>query len=313
MSAQRSPDLVNQLLLGMRLSSVQFRRIPVGAALGAGFTNPAGRAQFHFVGRGPVWLRSPGGVLHALGTGDAVLIPRGGHHAVLAGPDVAPGAVVPFDPDAPARADSGTDAPDDGAVLFSGCMELDLGGMQPLVAAMPEAMLAATLLQAAPEVRPMLEAMEREARVEQAGHAGIMARLAEVVAALIVRGWAVADRGDATGWLRALHDPRLARAIAVMHEDPSHPWTVAELAKEAGSSRTVFAQRFQLAIGVPPLRYLTALRMRLAMRRLSRENQSVESVAAQLGYGSLAAFSRAFKRTVGVSPGACRAGQVLEG
>lgn len=95
-------------------------------------------------------------------------------------------------------------------------------------------------------------------------------------------------------------------AIVAMHRQPDRDWTVAQLAKEASSSRSVFARRFLLATGVSPLRYLTELRMRLAVRKLSREGQSVEEVASQLGYGSLAAFSRAFKRTVGVSPGACR-------
>ncbi|ALD90519.1 AraC family transcriptional regulator [Cupriavidus gilardii CR3] len=191
-------------------------------------------------------------------------------------------------------------------MLFSGCMELDLGGMQPLVAAMPEVMRVDTLLQCAPEIEPMLAAMERESKVERAGHAVIMARLAEVVAALIVRGWVASGCGGASGWIGALRDPRLSMAIVAMHRQPDRDWTVAQLAKEASSSRSVFARRFLLATGVSPLRYLTELRMRLAVRKLSREGQSVEEVASQLGYGSLAAFSRAFKRTVGVSPGACR-------
>lgn len=133
-----------------------------------------------------------------------------------------------------------------------------------------------------------------------------MARLAEVVAALIVRGWVASGCGGASGWIGALRDPRLSMAIVAMHRQPDRDWTVAQLAKEASSSRSVFARRFLLATGVSPLRYLTELRMRLAVRKLSREGQSVEEVASQLGYGSLAAFSRAFKRTVGVSPGACR-------
>lgn len=307
-----SGDLIDELLLGMRLSSVQFRRIAMGSAAGVGFANPVGRGQFHFVGRGPAWLRSPDGQTHALGTGDALLIPRGGHHAMLSSPDAAPGDVRTFDPalSNQARAHGahrGDEVwPSSGAMLFSGCMELDLGGMQPLVAAMPEVMRVDTLLQCAPEIEPMLAAMERESKVERAGHAVIMARLAEVVAALIVRGWVASGCGGASGWIGALRDPRLSMAIVAMHRQPDRDWTVAQLAKEASSSRSVFARRFLLATGVSPLRYLTELRMRLAVRKLSREGQSVEEVASQLGYGSLAAFSRAFKRTVGVSPGACR-------
>lgn len=303
-----SPELLNELLFGMRLSSVQFRRIALGPVNGIGFTNPIGRAQFHFVARGPVWLRSPGNTIHLLDAGDALLIPRGGHHAMLPSPDIASSLINSFDPkveNAP-----GANAPPNGALIFSGCMELELGGMQPLIAAMPETMLVATLLQVAPEVVPMLEAMEREARAEQAGQANIMARLAEVVASLIVRGWATSGCSSADGWVGALHDPRLSRAIFVMHKNPGHNWTVADLARESGSSRSVFAERFLKATGVTPLRYLTELRMRLAVHRLSHDKQPIKTVASELGYGSLAAFSRAFKRTVGVQPGALRTAQI---
>lgn len=192
-------------------------------------------------------------------------------------------------------------------IIFSCCMELELGGMQPLVAAMPEVLLVSTLLETSPEIRPLLDAMERESLTIQPGHMGILARLAEVVAALIVRSWVADGCGSATGWLSALQDPQLGRAILMMHQHPGQNWTVATLANEANQSRSVFAQRFLLATGVSPLRYLTDLRMRLAFLSLSRERQPVETVASQLGYGSLAAFSRAFKRSVGLSPGAVRA------
>ena len=96
----------------------------------------------------------------------------------------------------------------------------------------------------------------------------------------------------------------------MMHKHPGRSWTVASLASEAGQSRSVFAQSFLHATGVSPLRYLTDLRMRLALLSLSRERQPIETIASQLGYGSLAAFSRAFKRSVGVSPGTIRASTV---
>lgn len=86
-------------------------------------------------------------------------------------------------------------------------MELELGGMQPLVAAMPEVLRVSTLLETSPEICPMLDAMERESLTLQPGHIGILARLAEVVAALIVRSWGAGGCGGAKGWLSALEDP----------------------------------------------------------------------------------------------------------
>lgn len=108
------------------------------------------------------------------------------------------------------RDDAG-DTPDD-ALIFNACMKFDLGGMQPLVASMPEVMLVGTLLERYPEIEPMLDAMERESCGERAGFAGILSRLADVVATFIIRGWVECGCGDATGWVQALRDPRLSRA-----------------------------------------------------------------------------------------------------
>ncbi|PPB83763.1 AraC-like DNA-binding protein [Mycetohabitans endofungorum] len=92
-----------------------------------------------------------------------------------------------------------------------------------------------------------------------------------------------------------------------MHREPGRNWTVAELAAQTGCSRSVFTQRFVVATGMTPVRYLTQLRMRLAAQWVAQDRQQIESVAYRLGYGSLAAFSRAFKRMNGRPPGALRA------
>ncbi|STT99873.1 AraC family transcriptional regulator [Klebsiella quasipneumoniae] len=192
-------------------------------------------------------------------------------------------------------------------MIFSGCMDFELGGMQPLVKAMPEVMRVSCLLNTWPEIQPLLAAMERESLTRQAGYAGILARLADVVAALIVRGWVACGCGNATGWVQVLRDPRLAKAIYAMHQRPGVNWKVEDLAREAGLSRSLFAERFLAATGTTPARYLTELRMRLAVQYITHEGQALEKVAFSLGYQSLAAFSRAFKRITGQPPGALRA------
>jgi AraC-like DNA-binding protein len=325
-SAADSRDLVSELLLGMRLSGVKYRRIQAAPPFGVSFGHAPGRAQFHFVARGAVLLSVDGGEKWPLAAGDALLLPHGHAHALLSAPDVPCRAVNAFETVpicdgatgiAPAqRCDSiRTGAPGaDDALIFSGCMDLDLGGMQPLVTSMPEVMHVGTLIDRYPEIRPILDAMERESCAERAGFAGILARLADVVAACIVRGWVECGCGDASGWVRALHDPRLGRAIVALHREPGRNWTVAELAAEMGHSRSVFAERFVAATGMTPVRYLTELRMRLAAQWIARDREPIESVAYRLGYGSLAAFSRAFKRVVGHPPGVARTrdGAVLD-
>lgn len=309
-----SHDLASALLLGMRLVGVQYRRIEIAPPFGIDFGHAPGHAQFHFVGRGPVFLRSTSGVVQRLETGDAVLLPHGRPHALLSAPEQLPcrnidafastnlcPTVCEIEP----HAEEASRCSD--ALIFSGGMEFDLGGMQMLVASMPEVMRVDTLLKRYPELRPMLDAMERESRARRAGFAGILARLAEVVSAFIVRGWVECGCGDATGWVEALRDPRLGKVIVALHRDPGRNWTVAEMAAAMDSSRSVFAERFLAVTGMTPLRYLTELRMRLAAQWIGHDREPIEAVAFRLGYGSLAAFSRAFKRIVGRPPGAVRA------
>lgn len=305
-------DLASELLLGMRLVGVKYRRIEANPPFGVGFHHVPGRAQFHFVVRGPVLLRTASGQLFKLDTGDAVLLPQGGAHELLSAEDQNSEDIDIFDsadlcPTVCAVSPrEGSPCPVSGVLIFSGCMEFDLGGMQMLVASMPEVMLVSTLLDRNPELRPMLEAMEREALSRRAGYAGILARLADVVSAFIVRGWVECGCGDASGWVQALRDPRLSKVFLALHRDPGRNWTVAELATEMGSSRSVFAERFLAVTGMTPVRYLTELRMRLATQWITRDREAIETVAYRLGYGSLAAFSRAFKRVQGHPPGEAR-------
>ncbi|OCC06129.1 AraC family transcriptional regulator [Labrys sp. WJW] len=305
-------DLMSELLLGMRLNGVQYRRLHAAPPFGVHFGTVEGRAQFHFVACGTVYLRMAGGAVHSLGPGDAVLLPRGGEHCLVSAPDLPSQDVGAYEAIPLCKSVSAVSAcveetcPSQHAHVFSGCMEFDLGGMHPLIAQMPEVMLVGTLLERQPEIEPMLRAMEREVLTERVGSAGILARLADVVSASIVRGWVECGCGETAGWLDALRDPRLSRAIGALHRDPGRDWTVAELAQEMGASRSVFAERFLAVTGQTPLRYVTELRMRLAAEWIGRDRMSIDTAAQRLGYASQAAFSRAFKRVTGRPPGALR-------
>lgn len=313
----RYEDLTSELLMGMRLYGVKYQRIALHAPFGLQYDDAPGKAQLHFVGRGSLLIRSASGTVYPLQAGDALLIPHGKPHALISGEDAVCVPIATFNSkpicDSVCAINDAPDAdacPDDSdVILFSACMAFELGGMQPLVHTMPDVMLVSTLLAQYPEIQPILDAMERETRQRKAGFAGILSRLADVVAAQIVRGWVENGCGQGSGLVQALRDPRLSLAMAAMHRAPGENWTVERLALESGSSRSVFAARFQNATGMTPLRYLTELRMRLAVERIVNDGEAVESVAFHLGYGSLAAFSRAFKRIVGTPPGALRAGR----
>ncbi|WP_419898883.1 AraC family transcriptional regulator [Roseomonas sp. USHLN139] len=308
-----APDLMSELLQGMRLRGIQHRRIRLPAPFCLDFPDDPGRAQFHFIAGGEVVLQSGDGTSHTLAPGAAVLLPHGcGHRLVSPGQPASPLACRDIRTLAAAPLCEDVAAIDScpgqacGALLFSSCMELELGAMQGLVRLMPPVMLVTTLLDRQPELLPILTAMEAEARAQRLGHAAILARLADVVAATILRGWVESGCGQASGLAEAMRDPRLARALAALHREPGRAWTVAELAAEMGSSRSIFAERFQAVTGISPLRYVTELRMRLAQQWIGRERLPIEQVASRLGYASQAAFSRAFKRVTGQPPGAVR-------
>lgn len=111
------------------------------------------------------------------------------------------------------------------------------------------------------------------------------------------------------GWLGALRDRQVGRAIGLMHAEPAEPWTLEELGKRIGLSRSALHERFVALTGIAPMQYLTNWRMQCGARLLREGHTSVATIALDVGYDSEAAFSRAFKRATGVPPGAWRRAQ----
>jgi AraC-like DNA-binding protein len=109
-----------------------------------------------------------------------------------------------------------------------------------------------------------------------------------------------------TGWLAGLRDRFVGRALALMHHDPAHPWTVEELGKRVGLSRSALADRFAELLGQPPMQYLTRWRISMAAQQLLLGTRGLAQIAEEVGYESEAAFNRAFKREFGVPPATWR-------
>lgn len=295
----------------MRLRGVEYRRIQAGPTFGLGFDAKPGHAWFHFLAVGNAVLRMDDGTTYALSAGNAVFISHGAAHQLLshAHAPVQDIDLLNGEPlgDTVSAVDTGTDAGSTPTTLvFSGCMEFELGSLHGLGKLMPGLMLIDAGGQRYPGLVPILATMEREVSAARVGFAGILARLADVVAAMVVRGWVECACGNASGLVAALRDPRLAGALLALHQQPGRDWTVEQLAAHCNTSRSVFAERFQLTIGMTPLRYVTEVRMRLASQWLTLERVPIEEVAQRLGYTSQAAFSRAFKRVTGKTPGLSR-------
>lgn len=169
----------------------------------------------------------------------------------------------------------------------------------------PDAALLLSLLPRFVRVRgearlaTLVALVSEESQAERPGRDVVVSRLLEVL--LIEAFRSTASEMVAPGLLRGLADKRLAAALRKMHEDPSHPWTIADLASEAGLSRSVFFERFRAEVGIAPMEFLLSWRMALAKSLLGR-NHRIAEVAEKVGYGSTSAFGTAFRRHVGISP-----------
>ena len=149
-------------------------------------------------------------------------------------------------------------------------------------------------------VAPIVELIKREAREKRAGRALVLTRLIEVMLVEALRS-APADL-TATGLLAGLRDPQLAAALRGIHTQTAHPWTLVTLARQAGMSRSSFAERFARVIGMTPLNYLLQWRIAVAKDMLRREQMTVAETALAVGYESASGFSTAFSRETGRSP-----------
>ena len=148
--------------------------------------------------------------------------------------------------------------------------------------------------------------MAVEAGELRPGGEAVITRLGDILVIQAIRAWMESDPAAQRGWLGALQDPQIGRAISNIHRDPARNWTVASLAQEMAMSRSAFAARFTELVGEPVMRYVARWRMHVAVAALKEEGATVGQLADRLGYRSEAAFSRAFKRVIGVSPGAIR-------
>jgi len=141
-----------------------------------------------------------------------------------------------------------------------------------------------------------------EADALHAGGEAVLAKLSEVLFVETLRRYVAQLPPEHTGWLAGARDPDVGKALALLHRSPAQPWTIADLAREAGTSRSVLAERFRHYLGEPPMSYLTRWRLQLGARMLRSSSRSVAEIAAEVGYESESAFNRAFKREFVVPP-----------
>jgi AraC-like DNA-binding protein len=149
---------------------------------------------------------------------------------------------------------------------------------------------------------PVIPLLLDEIVKDEPGQEAVLDRLLDLLLIAVLRAWFARPDAEAPDWYRAYTDPVIGRALRLLHHNPGHSWTVAELARETGVSRAALARRFNDLVGEPPMSFLTSWRIALAADLLREPGATVGSVAHEVGYGSPFALSTAFKRIRGISP-----------
>ena len=276
-----------------------------------GLTLPpmSGYVWFHVVTSGRVWLEAGAADRRVLGPGDLALVPHGEGHVLRSEPGAAAPGILDLDRELVSeryeilRHGEGGDP----TTLICGAVRFDHPSAHNLVAILPQLIHVEHTGSAQSDwLQGTLRLMAAEARELRPGGEAVITRLGDILVIQAIRSWIETDPAARTGWLGALHDRQIGRAITLIHRDPARAWTLASLADEVAMSRSAFAARFTELVGEPPMGYLARWRMHLARDALTEQGSTVAELANRLGYRSEAAFARAFKRVIGTPPGAVR-------
>jgi len=195
----------------------------------------------------------------------------------------------------------------DRATIVCGFLGLDATPFNPLLASLPRVLhVPGSTLGADSWVTGFLRVVVTESNQRRPGGEAVLERMSEMLFVEVLRRHVDSLPPEQTGWLAGMRDPAVGRALALLHERPAAPWTLEKLGEEAGLSRSSLHERFSHFIGQPPMQYLARWRMQVASGLLRDTSAKLVEISLEVGYESEAAFSRAFKREVGVSPGAWR-------
>jgi AraC-like DNA-binding protein len=278
--------------------------------------------EYHVVTRGACWGAIAGEPAVRLEQGDLIMFPQGDAHVMSS----APGMRVPevdrslfFSPKPPqlpyvltqrgartqaeaavdtVRLDGGGES----STVVCGFLGCDARPFNPLLNSLPRLLHMKRAATAGTFHEQFMALAVDETSRKRPGGEAVLERLSELMFVDVVRRYLESLPPGETGWLAGLRDRYVGRALAFLHERPSHGWTIDELTHAVGLSRSALHERFTAMVGQSPMQYLTHWRMQVASRLLSETTLNMAAVALEAGYDSEAAFSRAFKRAVGVPP-----------
>lgn len=260
---------------------------------------------FHVVTQGEAFLWTEGAAEPILlRCGDMVLMSRGSHHHLSTHADA---SLVAQALDVSLHPFALPDSPNPLATWVSGAYQLWHDPIHPLFQELPAVViLRAETLAYADAMPQCLQVLAHELRQPALGSEAVVAGLLDILFHLMLRRVLAEHTGRSSQWAQATQDPQMGVALQLMHAEPAHEWSLESLAAAVGLSRSGFALKFKQSVGETPLHYLTTLRMLLAMQHLSQTDETLERIARQVGYQDAFSFSKAFKKTFGLSPRAFR-------
>ena len=301
-------DPLGEALHFLRMSGIFYTRSEFSAPFGLALPAMEDCLMFHFVTSGRCWLEV-GRERRQLQPGDLALVPHGKGHRLTSHPTARSRDLFDLPREAVSERYEILRLGGGGAAtsMVCGAVKFDHPAAHQLIALLPPIIcIAAYVADDMHWIQSTLRFMASEAKELRPGGETVITRLADILVIQTIRSWITQDPAAQTGWLGALQDHQIGRAIALVHRDPGRDWSVAALASEVAMSRSAFAARFTELLGEPVMRYVSRWRMHVATTWLKEERAPLGELAERLGYDSEAAFSRAFKRVMGVSPGAIR-------
>ena len=302
-------DPLGEALHYLRMSGMFYSRCEFTAPFGLVLPSFKGSMMFHVVTAGRCRVEVDKANACMLGPGDLALVPHAQGHRLVSEPGVPAARLFSLPRELASdrfetlRHGGGGAA----ATVICGVVKVDHPAAHHLIRLLPK--VISFNARNSPEtewIESTLRFMAAEAKEMRPGGEAVITRLADILVIQAIRYWIARDPAAQTGWLSALRDEQIGKAIALIHRDPGRNWTLAALANTVGMSRSVFAARFTELVGEPAMRYATRWKMHAAYLLLAQGGVPLRKLAAKFGYDSRAAFSRAFKRFNGVSPEAAR-------
>ena len=307
-NAWTSVDPLGEALHSLRMSGTFYGRSELSAPWGMDLPAMPGCLMFHVVTEGECWIESPEIGRQKLKSGDFALIPHGRGHHLKSGPKAAVVGLfdLPREKISPRYESMKFGGGGRECRLICGAVSIGEPAALGLIEALPEMILMRTDTPENEWLVGLIRLMIVEAREMRAGGDTVITRVSDILVVQAIRHWLKHDPVTRTGWLGALRDQRIGKAIALIHRHPTRGWSVRELAERVGLSRSAFASRFMALVGQSPMRYLRQWRFRVAVNWLRETDMPIAEIADKLDYQSEAAFNRAFKSFTGKTPGKVR-------